>query len=100
MAAAAADVRAGHLSPPHLDSVHPDLPRLAPHLVRPSLSLAVQYPTRIGTPAIVGRHCRSRSSAALVELPSPAVLRPNRVVGELPCDPLKLSELFPLRFRP
>ena len=45
-----------------------------------------------------GRHCRPRrSSASLVDLSSPAILRPNRARGELPREPLILPDLFPFR---
>jgi len=51
-------------------------------------------------PAIAVRHCHlRRTSAPSVELLPPAILRSNRVCGELHRALLSLPDPFPLRFR-
>jgi len=87
---------AGCSSPRLLISLRPKLRSLTPHLLCPSTGSIKPFCGRI-EPAIAGLHCQPRrSSAPLVDLPSPATLRPNRARGELPREPLSLPDPFPV----
>jgi len=92
--------RAGHTSPLRSISSRPKPINLPLHLHRPSPSPFEPSPSRIGSPNRRPPLPSPPSSAPSVELPSPAVLRPNQALGELPRAALVLTDPVPLLFLP
>ena len=89
--------RAGHGSPPRLDSPHPELRNLAPTPLRSIPCLLESFPGRNRAAELRPPLPSPRTPPRAVELPLRGLLRPNRAPGELHRALLSLPDPFPGR---
>ena len=89
--------RAGHGSPPRLDSSHPELRNLAPTPLRPIRCLLESFPGRFRRFRRGHHCCPRRAPPPLRRAAPPTILRIKSNRGELPGNLLSLSDAFPTR---